>query len=379
VLLLRVVHAIVALRQLRKTCPSVHLECSTHCRPAIERRRRINTALGHRSGLPPALLLTSESLLNQAKHLAKAGHDVHNKPAMADKAEYEYLPPPGPPPMLSLEQLRHLCRYGWLAYDLSPDLSDRLTRLFGLASNFFNQGTEEKQRLYPASQGTECGYYCVEAEKEYVTLRRQVHQHLPFEAEAGEAWREIAQLLHGVLLELSKAEGLETSVWDDMVNGSLPYPPPDADLNNVISLMRVFRYLPTTGVADPHTDLGVLTLCVGDGTGLEVLDTSLSPPEWRPAAKATILVGETLRKLSNGVIRAGLHRVVGNPEGRGSIVFALRPNLSERVDLSAFGGEGVVDTRKFYMDIKGTKYNINANHELREAQRQGREAANGMG
>lgn len=295
---------------------------------------------------------------------------------MADNDdEHEYLPPPFPPPMLGLEQLRHLCRYGWLAYDLSPDLSDRLTRLFGLAGAFFDQGTEEKQRLYPPSRGTECGYYRVEGEKQYITLRRRVHEDVAFESEAGEAWHEIAKLLQGFLLELSRAEGLEATAWDGLVKGSLSYPPPDTDLSDVITLMRIFRYLPTTGVADAHTDLGILTLCVGDGAGLEVLDTSLSPPQWRSAARATILVGETLRKLSGGIIRAGLHRVVGNPEGRGSIVFALRPNLSGLVDLSAFGGDVVVETRKFYMEIKGTKYNINARHELRETQRQSRQAA----
>ena len=294
---------------------------------------------------------------------------------MADNDDY--LPPPGPPPVLTIEQLRHLCRYGWLSYGLPTALDERLARLFRSGSNFFDQDIEQKQWLYPASRGTECGYYGVEGEKEYLTLRRHVHDNIELETEAAQAWRAIAQLLHGVLADLSRVEGLNPSIWDSMVDGSLSYPDQYTDLEDVITLMRIFRYFPTNGVADPHTDLGLLTLCVGGGTGLEVRDTVHSPAAWRPAARATILVGETLRKLSNGVIRAGMHRVVGNPEGRGSIVFALRPNLNGHIDLSSFGGEGVVATRKFYMDIKGAKYNINAKHELRDKQRRGKETENG--
>jgi len=281
--------------------------------------------------------------------------------------------------MLNIQQLRHLCAFGWLSYDLSPDLDERLTRLFELAGSFFDEELGRKQGLYPANHGTECGYYRIEGEKEYITLRRQVHADSALEDEASQAWREIARLLHGMLAELSSADGLDASVWDSLVDGSLTYPTHDTDLNHVITLLRIFRYYPTTGVADAHTDLGLLTLCVGDGSGLEVLDASLRPPQWRPAPCGTILVGETLRKLSNGIIKAGLHRVVGNPKGRSSIVFALRPNLNGQIDLSCFGRQEIVEARKFYMEIKAAKYNINAKQELRSAQRRARQGTQGSG
>lgn len=332
------------------------------------------TPFGGKVCLPP------KAYFSPAKHLARLVQQpptLTNDLLMADNDDSDdFAPPPGPPPILTLEQLRHVCRYGWLSYDLPTTLDEQLSQLSRLGSDFFNQDTEQKQRLYPASHGTESGYYHVEGEKEYLTLRRHVHPNISLETSAAQAWHAIAQVLHRILIDLSRVSDLHPSIWDSMLEGSLSYPGPQTDLNDVITLMRIFRYYPTSGVADPHTDLGLLTLCVGDGTGLEVRDTAHS---WRPAARATILVGETLRKLSSGVIRAGLHRVVGNPEGRGSIVFALRPNLSGHVDLSSFGGEGVVETREFYMDIKGAKYNVNAKHELRDKQRRGKGTNNGMG
>lgn len=287
----------------------------------------------------------------------------------------EYPHPPGPPPVLDIEQLKHLCRYGWLSYELPASSGERLARLFSLAGDFFDQDTGKKQALYPPSRGTECGFYRVDGEKEYVTLRRQIHDDLAFEAEASQAWKEIAQLLHLILIDLSRAEGMATTAWDSMVGSSLSLPALETNLDDVITLMRIFRYYPTTGVADPHTDLGLLTLCVGDGEGLEVFDTSVKPPQWRPAARATILVGETLRKLSGGIIRAGLHRVVGNSQGRSSIVFALRPDLEGSIDMTAFGGEGVVEARGFYADVKARKYNVNAKPEMRKAQKQANQEA----
>ena len=62
--------------------------------------------------------------------------------------------------------------------------------------------------------------------------------------------------------------------------------------------------------------------------------------------------------------------MVGNPDGRSSIVYALRPNLKHPTDLATFGRAGVVDTKTYFYEIKGRKYNINATKEIRERQRE---------
>jgi hypothetical protein len=280
-----------------------------------------------------------------------------------------FEPPPGPPPLLTSEQLRHLAFQGWLPVDLKPELVEQLGKLMRAASNFFEKEHEEKRSLYPSSHGTESGFYHVEGEKEHFTLRRQVHPEHEVEQFATEVWRQAATLLHRILGDISRAAGYSTHAWDHIVQGSLRLPEEDCDLNNIITLMRLFKYYPTAGTAEQHVDIGLLTLCVGGGEGLQVLDRSTEPPSWINAVGPTILVGDFARGLMRNQIRAGLHQVVSNPEGRQSIVFALRPCLSEPTDLATFGGKGIVSTREYFYKIKGAKYNINASKEIREQQR----------
>jgi isopenicillin N synthase-like dioxygenase len=178
-------------------------------------------------------------------------------------------------------------------------------------------------------------------------------------------------------------------VWDDILDGTLTMPAAEDQMT--YTLLRLFRYFPTTGVvAEPHTDLGLLTLCVGDRGGLEVLDRTRSTddhPVWIDAASeaqtqteqqtqtATILVGQTLKALSNETFNAGIHRVVGNPEGRHSVVFALRHSSRHDVDFGLFGGEGRVRASELWRFIEVGKVNINTVKKRRDAQRAGEEVA----
>jgi hypothetical protein len=45
---------------------------------------------------------------------------------------------------------------------------------------------------------------------------------------------------------------------------------PDDAASATLSLPRLFRYAPGAGFAGPHTDPGFLTLCVADGSGLQL-------------------------------------------------------------------------------------------------------------
>lgn len=145
------------------------------------------------------------------------------------------------------------------------------------------------------------------------------------------------------------------------------------------TILRLFRYAPNRGVAEEHVDNGFLTLCVGDSQGLQVLSRPIhclqpaqtpeltqqqkeaewAEAEWVDAADATILVGGMLHILSLNRCRAGTHRVVANPTGRSSTVFALRPCIRHDIDLEPFGGYGSIHARELYLQVTGQRKNIN--------------------
>ncbi len=62
-------------------------------------------------------------------------------------------------------------------------------------------------------------------------------------------------------------------VLDRVLDGLSPMPANLADAT--ATFLRVFRYESTTGIAQSHTDLRLLTLCVSDGQGLQVQIKSL--------------------------------------------------------------------------------------------------------
>ncbi|KAK5125095.1 hypothetical protein LTR85_000769 [Meristemomyces frigidus] len=121
-------------------------------------------------------------------------------------------------------------------------------------------------------------------------------------------------------------------------------------------------------MAKDDSDVDNVTTLLRLGKGLQVLDRSKDPPIWLDAAGPIILVGDMARSLMRNQVRAGSHRVVGNANGRGSIVFTLRPYLKHATDLSAFGGQGIVDTKEYFDKIKARKFNINATKDVRKFQ-----------
>lgn len=281
----------------------------------------------------------------------------------------DWKPPSGPPPLLTEGQIRHLAHQGWLSLELPGHLTDALGKLSDSAVSFFDEDRAPKRELYPPSRGTECGFYEVPHEKEYITLRHGLHHNSKLETHARDAWHDAGVLLHRVLCDLSRAGGYDIHSWDHLLQNSLDLPNDDSQMDITTTLLRLFRYYPTAGVAEQHVDIGLLTLCVGSSRGLQVLDRSKATPEWTDAQGPTILVGDTARALMRNQVRAGLHRVVGNPHGRSSIVFALRPYLKHATDLAAFGGSGLVDTKELYDKVKSRKFNINATRDVREHQR----------
>ena len=333
---------------------------------------------------------------------------------LEDPAKNEYVPPPLPPPLLSGEQVEHLAHHGHLPVKLPERLLGLHRDLQAASKNLFDLQLGVKQQLLPASHGTELGYYHVENEKEYVTFRHgdqakagleslregkhdaQIVAKIEdirneLEALVQKLWLHTAAYLHRMLIDLSKYIGVDPSAWDPVLDGCLALPPSVEQATP--SLLRTFLYEPDRGVASSHKDNGLLTLCVGNEKGLQVwrddadgeeiygdpqthAHSPHQPPRrgcWEDAQGPTVLIGTTLQLLSTNRLAAGGHRVVANPVGRQSIVFALRPSIRHVIDLEPFGGEGTWDMKALWKRITTCRVNVNAQKEIRDEQQRMKE------
>ena len=290
----------------------------------------------------------------------------------ADEQERNLLPM-GPPPLLTQEQIHHLRYTGWLALDLPPHLATPLQALSQSAAHFFDEPRDVKTKRYPHRKGVLNSFQIVPEEKEFITLRHaNGDPDFELETHASQVWAEAGKLLHRVLCDIGRAAGVRDDAWNHLVAQSLSLPEDRSRIGpgDVTSQLRLFCYYPDSGTAEQHVDVGLLTLCVGDGAGLQMLDRPQLPAHWVDAQGPIILVGEMLRKLLPGRVNAGPHRVIGNANGRASTVFALRPFLGQSTDLATFGGEGVVDTKAMFNGVRDSKFDVNAKRDERERQRE---------
>lgn len=287
--------------------------------------------------------------------------------------EHITAPPPHPPPLLTDEQILFLAKQGHLPLQLPLHTDSLYHRLANLSKEFFEQPDIAKNRDYPPSQaGLETGYTFLAGEKEYLTLRHRCRpKHDGMQTLIEDVWNKTAAVLHRVLADLAFAMNFSSEAWNPILDGSLSMPSSTKEATTTI--LRIFHYFPASGiVSEEHTDLGLLTLCVGSEPGLQVLlrhelDNST---RWVDVEGPTLLIGQVMRALSGNRVRAGVHRVVGNPNGRNSIVFALRPSLRhDQLDLASFGAKGILSMNQFWNDIKSSRFNVNAHKEVREEQK----------
>ena len=283
------------------------------------------------------------------------------------------LPPPEPPPLISDEQIISLSFQGHLHLQLPPSLLILYQEFATASATLFERSLQLKYRDYPSANRTDNGYTYIEGEKQYITFRFATKAHPDrLEQLAGRVWQESSALLHRVLVDLARGMGLAYGGWDPILDGCLSMPTNMEDATP--TQMRTFQYSPNSGIAEMHSDLGLLTLCVGFGKGLQVLVREKDVPNsarWVDVEGPTLFIGQVLRTLSGKRLRAGLHRVVANPAGRQSIVFALRPSLRhDHTDLTLCGGEGTRSMSQLWAEIRGSKFSVNAERKLREEQKE---------
>jgi isopenicillin N synthase-like dioxygenase len=337
---------------------------------------------------------------------------------------HEYEPPTGPPPsknkkenpgppvhtpfiqevQLPLVQPHrgyNLAAQGWTTLTLSPSKDSRAVELqcatkalFTAAQVFFDREDEYKIQFLSTKMGSEEGWNSIPGEKEFYTIR--CTKLLPSELrDAAETYWTIAgDLLRDTLGCIAESVELKPEALMRLVDGCVRLGEEQS-----ATMLRVFRYegWEDKVVAEPHTDLGLLSMVAGQSPGLEVWNAvkqSYYPIEKQAenlAGMASLLAGRQLQWFTNGVYSPGGHLVRAYPvhktdhgeaDGkkryRFSIVFVLRAHypviLDKKSLTSQITGEPVLiydgmTAKDVFIKIKGAHYNINTGIQDREEQK----------
>jgi hypothetical protein len=357
-------------------------------------------------------------------------------------SDEDYAPPPHPPPAWKHEKpyatdiAKQLQPQGWSVLNLGshrtfiyghdrtyleyPDLWNTIESLFTASKSFFALPQTEKDR-YLTKDGSEEGYSSIKGEKEFITLRRNGEEHCPqiLRNQAEGAWESIFKVLHETLLGIELNLKLPATSLTRFSEPCLHF-----DNEKRATMLRLFRYENNEAktVAEPHMDLGLLSLVIGDTPGLEVLDDANdgSEPWWHPIEQnfekgmATVMGGRQLQYLTRDRYKPGAHRVFSYgkntpliPEDlsklqlsrterlkkrlsltgpkkttkeryRYSIVFVLRAHEDVEVDYRLLESPGFTFDPKdmtaktageLFARIRKAHYNVNIGHEQREEQK----------
>lgn len=349
---------------------------------------------------------------------------IYSPPPGPPPPTVKYAPPPGPPPSSHRDplpliptsspvpDLQSFADRGWATLDLTthPTLAQSFTTIFSISQHFFALDDSSKQpwKASSAKQASELGWSRVEGEKQILTLRSCKSTPPELLSAATEAWKEVGELLAELARSIARSLGLPEDAFSGMIDPCIAIP----QTKGSASLLRLFRYdrppprEPIQVVAQPHRDLGLLTLVVGHSPGLDVWerDPTISDPtrgHWiaiesqgrtddHKGMMASVLIGQTMSFLTQGRYRPGHHRVSvaaasessaldENPEAafRYSTVFALRPHpVTLRVsDFESpitgpfLSSESVLDAGELFRSISNQAWNINISKEVREEQK----------
>jgi hypothetical protein len=335
-----------------------------------------------------------------------------SKPTKKQNIPQETRPPliPSPLPLVLPEHQQTLPNLGWTTITFpqpssSPSPPDPLgphplqtayENLF-LASQAFFDLPDVQKNQWKHKLGSEEGWSSIPGEKEFITLRSLEYSPDVLREPAKRYWDLMGAYLEGALgrigTSLAMGEELKRFVGPcGTMQGT--------DALKTATMLRLFRYegWDPKIVAEPHSDLGLLSVVVGNVPGLEVWDGhgwfDVEREVERSGMRgASLLVGRQLEKMSNGRYGAGGHRVVsyGAPKPdaqelvqtqekryRFSVVFVLRAHEPVVVNFHALQTEITgkwpepmkdITAGQMYEEIRGRHYNINISVEEREKQR----------
>jgi hypothetical protein len=278
--------------------------------------------------------------------------------------------------------------------------------LLAASEAFFALPLEEKAH-YKGNMGSELGWSRIEGEKELITLRDLPTTPDLLKGPASTYWSLCGKMLNGLLGKIAESLNLPPEA---LTRFSAPCAALKED--KTATMLRLFRYDSDQAfkvVAEPHADLGLLSLVVGDTPGLEVWERcsqAFYPIEQEfldPAA--SLLCGTQLARLTNfryapgrlqlslrsmADVHEGGHRVMAypnsildpptrrSPKHRYSIVFILRAHYPVSIDTdkltTAITGPFQQPMRgikaiDLFRQISNSSYNINIDQQEREEQK----------
>lgn len=273
--------------------------------------------------------------------------------------------------------------------------------LFESSKAFFDQPFEEKEK-WKTKLGSEEGWSRVEGEKEFITIRTIEGTPEILRDAAKQCWAAAGDLMDAMLGRVSESLDMDGGEGE---GGLRQFVGPCKRLGEMKrdrtpTMLRLFRYEGDESkiVAEPHSDLGLLSMVMGATPGLEVWD--IPSKSWFPIEKtyqqpsASLLVGRQLERLTNFRYRAGGHQVrsYGVPTSpppsqpsdpkkhnyRYSIVFVLRAHSPVAIDTDALTTPVTGDFHtpikgitagQMFEQIRGAHFNINTNLEERDKQK----------
>jgi hypothetical protein len=290
--------------------------------------------------------------------------------------------------------------------------------LFRDAKTFF--AADEVYKSTYGKDDSEEGWTKISGEKEFITIRGMTSNYTPNDVRnaAVKAWEHVFELLYEVLDDLTIAMKLPYGALQRYCESSRTL----GQINGA-SMIRIFRYEYNTQyqiLAEPHRDLGMLSLVIGDKPGLEVWNKKPVNNNYIPietgytTGMCTLMAGRQLEHFSNKIYEAAPHRVVSYgpnqpmiggthtppsktkkildkfrrkpkeqpPAYRYSIVFVLRADSDVRLNYSLLSGsvcgdvtwragEGAPETAgELFERIRKAHFNVNTHVDKREKQKQ---------
>jgi isopenicillin N synthase-like dioxygenase len=344
---------------------------------------------------------------------------------MATTTEATYAPPPGPPPSnrpgpptayadprppliptSNPLDLNKLATQGWLSLPLEqyPAIRDTYAALFSLSEKYFDLPDDDPRKTSYAApsgaQASEEGYSRIPEEKQILTCRSEPRSPKDLRDGVRDAWAASGDLMRTTMEDIARSLGLPPDTYQSFVEPCTTF-----HEEKTPTLLRMFRYdRPPAGqprvVAEPHRDLGVLSMVIGHTPGLDVFEPpshehpqgrwiSIEDPEGTTPTvtgrhlTATLMGGQVLNFLSQGRYTPGVHRVSVRPAKdtpyRFSLVFAFRPAqapvytaLLESPQTGPFPSDMKMNGEsmgKLFEQIVRSHWNINVQKDIRENQR----------
>ncbi|KAH5059039.1 hypothetical protein HBI88_191000 [Parastagonospora nodorum] len=342
------------------------------------------------------------SRFRSKKSSKTTGSKDHPQPTTSQESRPPLIP--SPLPLVLPEHQQTLPPLGWTTITFpqpssAPDapgshpLQTAYEDLFAASQTFFALPASTKAQ-WKHKLGSEEGWSTIPGEKEFITLRSLEYCPDILLGPAKRYWDLMGAYLTSTLSRVETSLAQQTDSLTRFVGPCAVLQATDAA--KTATMLRLFRYegWEEKVVAEAHSDLGLLSVVVGNVPGLEVWDGKGWFDVEREVQRAgmqgaSMLVGRQLERLSNGRYAAGGHRVVsygapaptnGDMEKRYrySIVFVLRAHEpvvieSEELETEVTGKwekplSGVT-AGKMYEEIRGKHFNINIGVEEREKQR----------